>query len=133
MRALRLPAFLAIVCSFVASAFAQQVGDKIVVRSERARLRSVLEMTGTVPQGAILVIKNINDDWFWVIFSSGDSGTVKGWINRADVIPCSQAMEFFNEDLKRRPNANAYNTRGLLWSERGDHDLAIADFDKAIR
>ncbi len=132
---MRQVAFLSVVLSFVvlpSVAFPQQVGDKIVVTADKASLRANDAETGTVPKGNILVVKNVNGDRFWVIYS-GDNGTVKGWINRSDVIPFSQALDFFNEELKRNPTAWAYNTRGMIWYEKGEYDIAIGDYNEAIR
>jgi tetratricopeptide (TPR) repeat protein len=118
--------------SCAASAFAQQEGDKVVVIARKARLRSVEDTTGTVAKGAILVVKFVNSDWFWVSWSSG-YGTVKGWIHRTDIVPYSQALPLFTRELAQNPTAVAYNTRGTIWNERGEHDRAIEDFSKAIR
>jgi tetratricopeptide (TPR) repeat protein len=115
------------------TASAQQVGDRIVVTTRKAPLRSQDDTTGTVPKGNILVIKNVNGDWFWVIYSGGKTGTVKGWINRSDVVPYSQALDFFNEELKRNPTAWTYTRRGMIWNEKGENDIAIGDFNEAIR
>lgn len=92
------------VCSFAVTACAQKVGDKIVVITDNAPLRSQDATTGTVRKGNILVVKNVNGDRFSVIWS-GNKGTVKGWINRSDVIPFSQALDFFNGELKRKPTS----------------------------
>src|SRR5579863_1207180 len=109
-----------------------KVGDRIVVTADKAPLRAIDAETGTVPKGSVLVVKNVNGDSLWVI-DLGDAGTVKGWINRSDVIPFSQALDFFNEELKRNPTATAYNYRGMIWQEKGEYDIAIGDFNEAIR
>jgi tetratricopeptide (TPR) repeat protein len=114
------------------SAFAQQEGDKVVVIAQKAPLRSVEDTTGVVTKGAILIVKFVNSDWFWVTWSNG-YGTVKGWINRNDIVPYSRALAFFTRELTRNPSAAAYNTRGTIWNERGEHDRAIEDFGEAIR
>ena len=49
------------------------------------------------------------------------------------MIPFSQAEDYFEEELKRNPKAEAYNTQGTLRIEKGDLDLAIEDFNQAIR
>ena len=64
---------------------------------------------------------------------SNGYGTVKGWINHTDIVPYSQALPFFTRELKQNPTAAAYNTRGAIWNERGEHDRAIEDFSEAIR
>jgi tetratricopeptide (TPR) repeat protein len=133
MRTLKLLPLVVVSCSWVATASAQQVGDTIVVITEDAPLRSQNATTGIVPKGSILVVRNVNDDWFWVISTSGKTGTVKGWINRSDVIPFSQALDFFYEEVRRNPSAAAYNIRGMIWNQKGEYDIAIADFNEAIR
>jgi Flp pilus assembly protein TadD len=133
---IRLAAVLSVVLSFgllPSVVSGQQVGDKIVVITDDAPLRSNNETMGSVPKGNVLVVKNVNGDWFWVIWSSGETETVKGWISRSDVIPFSQALDFFNEELKRNPTANAYSDRGMIWAEKGEKDIAIADYNEAIR
>jgi tetratricopeptide (TPR) repeat protein len=135
---IRQAAFLSVVLSVVflpALASAQQVGDKIVVTAEKASLRANDAEIGTVPKGNILIVKNVNGDWFWVIWTGGHYGrpTVKGWINRSEVIAYSQALDFFNDELRRNPTPYAYSIRGLIWNEKGQYDLAIGDFNEAIR
>ncbi len=78
--------------------------------AQKARLRSVEDTTGTVAKAAILVVKFVNSDWFWVSWSNG-YGTVKGWIYRTDIVPYSQALAFFTRELAQNPTAVAYNTR----------------------
>jgi tetratricopeptide (TPR) repeat protein len=128
-------AFISIVLSvglLPSVAFAQQVGDRIVVIHDDAQLRANEATTGSVPKGNDLVVKNVNGDWFWVTFSSGHE-TVSGWISRSDVIPFSQALDFFSDELKRNPTASAYNNRGMWWKEKGEYDIAIGDYNEAIR
>jgi tetratricopeptide (TPR) repeat protein len=115
-----------------AVALAQQVGDKLVIIVDKAPLKSGNDTTGTVPKGALLLVKNVNGDWFWVTYSA-NKGTVKGWIYRSDFIPVSQALDFFNEELSRNPTSWAYVGRGMSSDEKGDHDSAINDFNEAIR
>jgi tetratricopeptide (TPR) repeat protein len=127
-----LPLFV-FACSLAVTASAQQVGDKIVVTADNAQLRSNSDATGSVPKGNVLVVRKVNDDWFWVISSSGNTESVKGWIKRSDVIPFSQALDFFNAELKRKPTAATYNIRGMIRDAKGEYDTAIGDFDEAIR
>lgn len=62
------------------------------------------------------------------------SGEVKGWIWASDVVPYDKAIDFYTDEILDNPNnASAFNWRGLLWSEKGNLDQAIADFDAAIK
>ena len=119
--------------SWPVAVFAQEIGEgERIVTIHRAELRAGNDTTGTVPEGNVLDVKHVNGDWFWVSWTLHK--TVKGWISRSDVIPFSQAEDYFEEELKRNPKAaDAYNTRGTLRIEKGDLDLAIEDFNEAIR
>src|SRR5580658_2082374 len=132
MRIVRLVLLLVCACGISTRAVAQEEGDKVVVVSQRAPLRSLLDTTGSVGRGAILVVRYVDGDWYWVYWSNG-SQSVKGWINRKDVVPYSAALDFFNRELKRQPTAVLYSERGMIWNERGEHDKAICDYDEAIR
>jgi tetratricopeptide (TPR) repeat protein len=121
-----------LLCSVAANASAQQVGDKIVVKTDEALLRSKEATTGKVPKGEILVVREAKGDRLWVTYSSGH-GTASGWIDRSAVIPFSQAPDFFDAELKRSPTARAYAIRGKLWTEKEEFDKALSDLNEAIR
>jgi tetratricopeptide (TPR) repeat protein len=125
------------ICLFAASAPAQQLGDKIVVTSNKAPLWSKdatrKDVTiATVPRGNVLVVESVMGDSFLVSWC-GHKGTVYGWIKRSNVLPLSEALSLFDKELKRNPTPRAYAIRGLIWDEKGDYDKAIADFNEAIR
>src|SRR5580658_9499432 len=110
--------------SWPVAAFAQEIGvGERIVTIRKADLRSGNDTTGTVPGGNILEVKYVNGDWFWVAWTMHK--TVKGWISRSDVIPFSQAEDYFEEQLRRNPNAEGYNTRGMIRLGKGDLDLAV--------
>ncbi len=45
-----------------------------------------------------------------------------------------EARQYFWETIKIRPDlAEAYNNRANAYAEKGEHDLAITDYDRAIR
>jgi tetratricopeptide (TPR) repeat protein len=113
-------------------AFGQEVAEgERVVTVRDAPLRSGNDTTGTVPMGNILDVKHVNGEWYWVTWTLHK--TAKGWINRADVVGFYPALEYFNEEIKREPTARAYNARGVAYFGRGDLDLALADFNQAIK
>jgi tetratricopeptide (TPR) repeat protein len=114
------------------AAFAQKVGDRIVVTAEDARLKSQNEIVGSVRRGNTLTVEDLNGDWYRVTYKNGTEAA-KGWINRRDVVPFEKALEFFNDALRRSPNAELYTIRGAIWTEKKEYDKAIADFNEAIR
>lgn len=110
-------------------AFAQDVGDTIVVIAEqRAELKSGSEVVTTVHRGNHLTVERVNGDWYWVEYHHE-----KGWINRRDVVPSADAVQFFTEAIRQNPNADDYLSRGIAWKARGENDIAISDYNECIR
>jgi tetratricopeptide (TPR) repeat protein len=67
----------------------------------------------------------------WVRLTSED---VSGWARVADVVPCEQAIEYFTSELNAHPDAGwAYAMRGLLYEEMNEPQIALADYNEAIR
>ncbi len=113
---------------FASPAFAQKVGDTVVViAEEHAELRRS-EVVGTALRGAHLRVDEMNGEWLWVNLR----GT-KGWINRRDVIHIDKAIDFFTAAIKRNPTAGDYSSRGRLWRAKREYDIAISDYNEAIR
>jgi tetratricopeptide (TPR) repeat protein len=115
-----------------AAAFAQKVAEEYVttgavaVRSDDGTMRAV-------PKGELVFASgSVKGDRFWMIHF-GRHGTFQGSINRSDVIPLSQALDFFNKELTRNTTALAYIHRGSVWRAIGQSDKAIADWSEAIR
>jgi tetratricopeptide (TPR) repeat protein len=115
--------WLALFVSSLSATASAQVGEKIVVITNK----------GIVPRGAIRRVENVNGDWFSVRYASGESGPLTAWINRAEVIPFWQALDFFNDEVKRNPTAKTYTIRGTIWDHMREYDKAIADYTEAIR
>src|ERR1700733_5441917 len=118
--------------SWTAVAVGQQLGDTVVVTSQAAPLRVQSTLCGSVPQGELLEVEDIDRDLFWVVWSS-NNGTVMGWISRSDVAPLSHAVNFVNAMLKRNATARAYAIRGAIRYEQDAYEQAIADYTEAIR
>jgi tetratricopeptide (TPR) repeat protein len=131
MRTFKLLALVVAACSAIETASAQQKGDRIVTITETL-LRSQ-DGTGTmIDKGKRLTVKYVSHDRLYATWI-GDTGTIEGWINRSDVIPFSQSLDFFGKELKRSPTARTYAIRATIWAEKHDYDKAIADWSEAIR
>ncbi|GEM_PF-5327920 len=119
------------------TAYAQKQGDKIVVISaDRAELRANETVTGTVARGNRLRVDDVNGDWFWVKYSNGNGKHVAGWIHRDYIMPhkpISKVIDFFTASIQKKPTAYDYQVRGMLWSDKGEYDIAIADYNESIR
>jgi tetratricopeptide (TPR) repeat protein len=117
---------------FVGPAPAQQTGERVVVVTESAPLRTQAQTAGNVPKGVILTVQEVNGDWLWVTYTLG-KGSIKGWLNRRDTIPFDKALDFINGELQRQPQAELYNIRGMIRFEKGQLDQALADYNEALR
>ena len=104
------------------------VGKKVVTRY--AKPLKVLD--GTVDDGKIFrvySVERVNGDWLWLV-----SGSVEGWVVTGDVVPFDQGIDFYTQEIRANPkNSSAYNWRGLFWSEKEEHNIAVADYNEAIR
>ena len=59
---------------------------------------------------------------------------VAGWAKVKDVIPYDQAIDYITTVIRTNPSSNAYSTaHGLVWSDKEGLDIAIGDFNEAIR
>lgn len=102
--------------------------DWVIVIAERAELRIGNRLVGTLPRGEVRTISQVKNGWYWV------RGTDDfAWINARDVISREQGIRYFSDAIRTKPTARDYNIRANLRSWDGQHDLAIADFDEAIR
>jgi hypothetical protein len=76
-------------------------------------------------------IEKLEPEWLWI--QAEHDGTA-GWIARDDATPIEKAFErATNEILANPENPSVFINRALLWAEKGELDLAIADYDAAIR
>lgn len=57
----------------------------------------------------------------------------RGWINRSDVVPQDEAIEFFSRLIEQEPTAVARASRARVWNYLGEFDQAIADCNEALR
>jgi tetratricopeptide (TPR) repeat protein len=113
------------------AANAQQVGQRVVT-SRDTKLESDDNKTRMVGEGAIVVVKKVDRDRIWIFYLDGYDSS-QGWINRADVMSLSRALDFYNDAIKKHPTSTAYTTRAWILKETGNHNKAIADCDEAIR
>lgn len=122
----RLAAGILVVCSSraaLADEAAELVGRQVMVRQAEARLRHGPRVVGKATGGAVLRVTRAEHGWLWV---------GEGWIHHADVVAYDQALEFFTEEIARRPSVYAYSHRSRLWFDRGDYEKGIADCTAAL-
>jgi tetratricopeptide (TPR) repeat protein len=70
---------------------------------------------------------------FDVLDVKGDMLRVdRGWIDRRDVVPLDDAIEFFSKQLRENASAVVYASRARIWNYLGEFDKAIIDCDAAL-
>ena len=91
-----------------------RIGKQVVATGDKYRLYSVSQKNGR---------------WLWLV-----SEDVKGWAQADEVIPIRQAVNYYSEVVKAKPNQpNAYFFRAIVWGLQGELDKAVADFGEVIR
>lgn len=105
-----------------------QKGDWVVVIAPQAELRIGKQVVGALPRGEFCTVNEVKDGWYWV---RGDRDWA--WIHSRDVIPRKEGVRYFSEAIRRLPTARDYEIRARLRSRERQHDLAIVDFNEAIR
>ena len=77
----------------------------------------------------VYTVERANGDWLWLV-----AGGVSGWVQSSEVVPYDQASDYFTLEIRGNPSsAFLYVIRGMHWTEKGETDKAIADFNEAIR
>ena len=76
------------------------------------------------------VVERYQGDWAWVRDAVGQAG----WVRRTEVVPMSEAVEYFTDKIRREPaEAEWYNRRAAARQFSGELDAALADAAEAIR
>ncbi len=122
-----------LLCALAGSAFAQEVGDNVVVKADHVALRPEKGPAAMLAKGEIVIILKVEKNRFFARLAQGRDHESEGWINRSEVLTLSSGLDAFRDELKRQPTANAYATRGRIWAALHEYDKALADYDEAIR
>jgi tetratricopeptide (TPR) repeat protein len=56
-----------------------------------------------------------------------------GWVQKNDVMTVPEAIRFHSEELRNDQNVLTYTNRGAARYSNGDYDLAIEDYNAALR
>src|SRR5262249_14147747 len=76
----------------------------------------------------VYTVERADGGWLWLV-----SGSVRGWVPAGVVVPFDQAIDFYTREVRADPaNAAAYDWRGPVWQEKGEPDIALADYTQAI-
>ena len=118
------------VLTWSVSAFAQQVGDTVVViTQEAAKLEVGKEVVQTVPRCVHLTVENTDDNGYFVTWKHKS-----GWIIKRDVLPPDAALQYFTDAITKSPkDAYTYASRGYMYGRQAKYDKAIEDCTEAIQ
>ncbi len=120
--------FCLIVLSAVAPLYGQQIGDTVIVVAPiEAKLKMEAREAGAVPRGAALEVRGVGKSGFRVHCRG-----VSGWIARQDVLSSAEAVRFFTDAIKKKPQARDYYGRGNARFVTAAYREAVADHTKAI-
>ena len=79
----------------------------------------------------IYKVEQANGPWLWLV---AEGSGVKGWAPSANVILFDQAIDYITNRIRANPGAASNCVRRAnVWRERKEFDIAIADYDEAIR
>lgn len=105
------------------------VGARVMARSSQTPVKVGAKVTATLNAGSVFRVERASGAWLWV-----DSGNIRGWVKKADVVGFDDAIAYFTGVLESDPSAGyAYLSRGIARYARKDHDGAIADLTEAVR
>ena len=77
------------------------------------------------------VVEQVNGHWLWLV---AEGSSVKGWAPAANVILIDRAIDYITRQIDANPgDAAKYVWRANVWLELKEFDIAIADFNEAIR
>jgi tetratricopeptide (TPR) repeat protein len=134
MHVLRIVPFCTVVLMSSGIARAQQVGERWVVKIEKAEVQLTKTTSSLIPQGTILTVSDSSakTDSLNVIYDSGGK-TTAGSIPSTDATKLEAALEFFHKELKTKRSFAGYISRGIVWRETDEYKNALKDLEEALR
>jgi tetratricopeptide (TPR) repeat protein len=100
-----------------------------MARASQTPLKVGAKVTASLNAGSVFRIERVNGDWLWV-----DSGNIRGWVNKSDVVALDEAVGFFTSVIEKNPEAGyAFLSRAIARCARKEYDAAIVDLTEALR
>jgi tetratricopeptide (TPR) repeat protein len=107
------------------------VGDLVVAVEDvtlKVRRNNRIEVTDSVFPGVTMRVRSVSGRWLWV------SNGVPGWIKNTDVIPLDKAIDYFTAKIDAYPTEARWRyARAVAWTNKGELDIAIADYTELIK
>lgn len=104
-------------------------GDQVVVVVDGHLTVSGSKVVDEVWPGLVLKVADVNGEWLWV------SNGKPGYLQKDKVIPLNRAaIGRLTDMLAANPrSARLYYGRAIVWRSLGELDIALADYNEAIR
>ncbi len=104
------------------------VGTRVVIKGG-ASLKVGEQVVDTGASHRVYQVEKTNGDWRWLV-----SGKTAGWARSADVIPLTEAIDYYKLEIERNPHAAwPYYNLGLIYQDHGKNDEALASYSAALR
>lgn len=127
MRCLYAVLFTTTIILLTSPTFAQNVGDTVVI-TEATPVTTDGQTVETLYAGLPVKILAAKGDSLWI------SHEASGWIPRTSVTSLAQADTHFTEMIAAdAQNPDAFSGRALIRRHQGRFDLALADYNEALR
>jgi Tfp pilus assembly protein PilF len=105
-----------------------QVGRTVVSDEGRSRDFAV---SGHDPRiFCVYRVERVNGPWLWL---TAEREGAEGWVRVENVIPFDRAIDYFTSEIRANPSSVSYVRRGVIWMSKKEYDLAMADYNEAIR
>jgi tetratricopeptide (TPR) repeat protein len=117
-------------------------GDFSVATARPAEVVVVIRATDLRQDGKVVASLRPGDN-FTVDHGAAEAEDAKtvtivggkpGTVDRADVLPLDEALEFFNQEIAKDPGSAAMHlARGRIWFRQDQLEKAIADYNECLR
>ena len=125
--------FLALLLPLPVAAWGNEfkVGDLVVAVEDvdlKVRRDNRIEITDRVFPGVTMRVRAVNGRWLWV------SNGMPGWIKYTNVIPLEKSIDYFTAKIDTFPSEARWRyARAVAWTNKGEWDIAIADYTELIK
>ena len=105
-----------------------KVGNQVVDDEGRAAHFRVSGKARSISR--VYRVEHTNGAWLWL---QDEKSGISGWVQSKYVIPYEQAIGFLRlTQIRANPKSYLYCRRGNILLNKGESDIAIADFNEAI-
>ena len=99
-------------------------GSLVLARRAGVKFRIKNEDVGAMHAGVIVRVQKAQGEWLWL---------GRGWVQRRDVVPLGEAIEYFTSEIGRKPSAFCYIGRSSAATKLGNFATsASGDIEKAL-